>query len=218
MSTATPFPWLGESFEKGLRLLFAHAPMGVARFSRQGVLTEMNAAMERILGDVRPSSLSLHDLLDPADQPEADRMLHEMMAGERNSFQVEHRLFGAGGRTTWVRWTAWQVPDANGESEYSLLVAEDTTADRRAEWRLRQAERLETVGRMAGGIAHDFNNLVTGVLLYCDLLLAETRPGTRVHKYVEEIRGAGLQAAGVVKQLLASARPQDSPPCPLQLN
>ena len=155
-------------------LLFGNAPVGVARFSRLGTITEMNPAMKRILGDVRPSSLSLRGLFDPADQAEADRMLHEMMAGQRNSFQVEHALSGAGGSTTWVKWTAWQVSDANGESEYSLLVAEDTTANRRAERRLRQAEKLETVGRMAGSIAHDFNNLVTGVLLYCDLLLAET--------------------------------------------
>ncbi len=198
-------------------MLFANAPMGVARFSRQGTITEMNAAMERILGDVRPDSLSLRDLLDPADQPEADRMLHEMMAGERNSFQVEHTLLG-GGPTTWVKWTAWQVAAANGEKEYNLLVAEDTTANRRAEWRLRQAEKLETVGRMTSSIAHDFNNLVTAILLYCDLLLAETRPGTLIRKHVDELRAAGLQATGVVKQLLNAVHPHDSAPCPLQLN
>ena len=50
------------------------------------------------------------------------------------------------------------------------------------------------------------------------MLLAETSPGTRIRQYVEEIRAAGLQATGVVKQLLTAARPQDSPPCPLQLN
>jgi two-component system cell cycle sensor histidine kinase/response regulator CckA len=110
------------------------------------------------------------------------------------------------------------VSAANGEPEYSLLVAEDTTANRRAEWRLQQAEKLETVGRMAGGIAHDFNNLVTGILLYCDLLLAEMHPGSRLRKYVEEIRTAGVQATGIVKQLLTAARPKESPACALWLN
>lgn len=219
MSTATPFPWPQKGSEKGLSELFAKAPVGVARFSRQGTITEMNPAMQRILRDVPPSSLSFRGLFDPSDQAEADRMLHQMIAGERDCFQMEHVLSGAGGKATWVRWTAWQVPDANGESTYSLLFAEDTTANRLAQGqRARQAERLETLGRIAGGLAHDFNNLVAGVLLYCDLLLAETRPAPRMRRYVDEIRAAALQAASLVKQLLAAARPQDSPPCPLHLN
>jgi|SRR5579863_1455731 two-component system cell cycle sensor histidine kinase/response regulator CckA len=81
----------------------------------------------------------------------------------------------------------------------------------------RQAERLESVGRLAGGVAHDFNNLLTGVLLYCDLLLA-LRPEERVRRYAEEIRNAGTQAAGLVRQLLAVARPTNSDPQLLSLN
>ncbi|MBZ5682570.1 MAG: PAS domain S-box protein [Acidobacteriia bacterium] len=218
MSAATPFPLTRESTEPGLRPLFTNAPMGFAKCSQQGTITEMNPAMEQMLGYGVPQCPSLSDLLGPADHAETDQLLRQMVAGERISFQVEHPLLDRVGSSTWVKWTAWQVPAANGESEYTLLVAEDTTANRQAERRLRQAEKLETVGRMAGSIAHDFNNLVTGVLLYCDLLLAEMHPGTRSRKYVEEIRTAGLQATGVVKQLLAAARPQESPACPLLLN
>jgi two-component system, cell cycle sensor histidine kinase and response regulator CckA len=81
-----------------------------------------------------------------------------------------------------------------------------------------QAERLEAVGRLAGGVAHDFNNLLTGVLLYCDLLLANLEPNHRVRKYAEEIRRAGMQASSLVRQLLAVARPKSSEPCLLSLN
>jgi signal transduction histidine kinase len=83
--------------------------------------------------------------------------------------------------------------------------------------RQRQTEGLESVGRMAGAVAHDFNNLLTGVLLYCDLLLAQ-EPGERVRKYAEEIRNAGTQAAGLVQQLLAVARPSKADPRLLSLN
>jgi signal transduction histidine kinase len=83
--------------------------------------------------------------------------------------------------------------------------------------RLRQAERMESVGRLAGGVAHDFNNLLTGVLLYCDLLLA-LQPDDRVCRYVEEIRNAGIQATGLVRQLLAVARPANCDPRLVSLN
>jgi len=82
---------------------------------------------------------------------------------------------------------------------------------------LRQAERLESVGRLAGGVAHDFNNLLTGVLLYCDLILA-LEPDERVRGYAEEIRNAGVQASGLVQQLLALTRPANCDPCLLSLN
>ena len=84
--------------------------------------------------------------------------------------------------------------------------------------RLRQAERLEAVGRLAGGVAHDFNNLLTGILLYCDLLMASIEPGHRARKYADEIRKAGMQASGLVRQLLAIARPASSQPRLLSLN
>ncbi len=81
-----------------------------------------------------------------------------------------------------------------------------------------QAERLEAVGRLAGGVAHDFNNLLTGVLLYCDLLMASIEPGHRARKYADEIRKAGMQASGLVRQLLAIARPPNFQPRLLSLN
>jgi signal transduction histidine kinase len=117
-----------------------------------------------------------------------------------------------------VRWTAWRVPGTNGNFDSALVMAEDALRNHEAGQRLRQAERLEAVGRLAGGVAHDFNNLLTGVLLYCDLLMAHLEPCHRVRKYAEEIRKAGLQATGLVRQLLAVARPTNSEPRLLSLN
>jgi two-component system, cell cycle sensor histidine kinase and response regulator CckA len=91
-----------------------------------------------------------------------------------------------------------------------------------AEGRLREAEKLEIIGRLAGGVAHDFNNLLTGVLLYCDLMraeLAREHPDTPgLIRHIEEIRAAGEQGAALTQQLLAAARRQPADPRPLQLN
>jgi signal transduction histidine kinase len=112
----------------------------------------------------------------------------------------------------------WRVSDLNGNPDYALVLADDVPKDVEAAQRLRQAERLEAVGRLSGGVAHDFNNLLTGILLYCDLLLANLEPCHRVRKYAEEIRKAGMQATGLVRQLLAVARPKTSEPRLFSLN
>jgi two-component system, cell cycle sensor histidine kinase and response regulator CckA len=75
-----------------------------------------------------------------------------------------------------------------------------------------EAPTLEAVGRLTGGVAHDFNNLLTGILLYCDLLIAELKPGSRSYQHAREIRGAAEQGAEVIRQLLAVARPQAAEP------
>jgi signal transduction histidine kinase len=97
-------------------------------------------------------------------------------------------------------------------------MIEDLSGMALARQRLQQAERLETVGRVAGGVAHDFNNLLTGVLLYCDLLISVVGPADRARKYAEEIRKAGLQASGLVRQLLSVVRSNKSLPRPVSLN
>ncbi|HZQ94013.1 MAG TPA: ATP-binding protein [Candidatus Sulfotelmatobacter sp.] len=84
--------------------------------------------------------------------------------------------------------------------------------------RLQQAARLESVGKLAGGVAHDFNNILTGMLLYCDLLMSSLEPSHRARKYAEEIRKAGMQASALVRQLLAITRPSNFQPRPLSLN
>src|ERR1700733_12164100 len=87
-----------------------------------------------------------------------------------------------------------------------------------AEESLLQSQRWETVGRLAGGVVHDFNNLLTGVLLYCDLLLANLDASDRRRRYAEEIRSAIVQAADLVRQLLVFARPHASQVGALCLN
>ncbi len=73
---------------------------------------------------------------------------------------------------------------------------------------LRQAQKMEAVGRLAGGIAHDFNNLLTAINGYGDLLLGRIPPATREHDFALEIRKAGDRAANLTQQLLAFSRKQ----------
>ena len=89
---------------------------------------------------------------------------------------------------------------------------------RRTEAQLRQAQKMEAVGRLAGGIAHDFNNLLTTILGTSDLLLEELPKEKQWREDVEEIRKAGDRAASLTRQLLAFSRKQVIEAATLNLN
>ena len=89
---------------------------------------------------------------------------------------------------------------------------------RRLEAQLVQAQKMESVGRLAGGVAHDFNNHLTVINGYCSLLLGELKHEDPARGRITEILHAGEQAARVTQQLLAFSRKQVLDPKPLDLN
>jgi len=217
MSTAE-LTWTPGDTRIDVHSYFENAPLGWAQCDDHGHVTALNPVLEEKLG-IRAEarfSLNLSDLIHSQQEGEAERLLSDLLTGKRDKFQVDSASAPMNGQS--MRWTVWRVPKVNTDSECVLAVAEDLPIISEAEQRLRQAERLETVGRLAGGLAHDFNNLLTGVLLYCDLLMASIEPGHRARKYAEEIRKAGMQASALVRQLLSIARPSNSQPKLLSLN
>jgi two-component system, cell cycle sensor histidine kinase and response regulator CckA len=99
-----------------------------------------------------------------------------------------------------------------------LLIGKSRHENGVSDEALLQMQRWEAVGRLVGGVVHDFNNLLTGVMLYCDLLLSTLDPIDRRRRYATEIRSAILQGNGLVKQLLGFAKPQTHQVRSLSLN
>ena len=110
------------------------------------------------------------------------------------------------------------IREPGGRIVGASAIARDVTAQKRAEEHLRQAQKMEAVGRLAGGVAHDFNNLLTIINGYSSLLLKELRPGDPLYTYAQEISKAGNHAAGLTRQLLAFSRKQILQPKVLDLN
>jgi PAS domain S-box-containing protein len=98
-----------------------------------------------------------------------------------------------------------------------IAVVRDLTRTNELETQLRQAQKMEAVGRLAGGIAHDFNNLLTAISGYSEFLI-EALDDERLRRHADEIRKAAARAASLTGQLLAFSRRQVLQPRPLDLN
>ncbi len=108
---------------------------------------------------------------------------------------------------------------------YTVGFQRDITGRKRAEeetanlqGQLAQAQKMESVGRLAGGVAHDFNNMLAVILGHTEIALGQTAPGNPLHEDLEEIRKAAERSAELTRQLLTFARKQTVAPRVLDLN
>ncbi|TAN40122.1 MAG: response regulator [Nitrospirae bacterium] len=108
--------------------------------------------------------------------------------------------------------------DATGAIVNFVAVKRDITRELSLEAQLLQAQKMESIGRLAGGVAHDFNNLLSVILSYNEFAIAEMREGDSLRADLLEVKSAGERAAALTRQLLAFSRKQVLQPVPLNLN
>ena len=106
----------------------------------------------------------------------------------------------------------------SGEVDSLSGITEDITEARELEDQLRQAQKMEAVGRLAGGVAHDFNNVMTVILGYSAVLLQEVSQNSSARQFVQEIQRAGERCAALTNQLLTFSRKQMLHPVSLDLH
>ena len=120
---------------------------------------------------------------------------------------LESRVVMSRGEVRWVTLSALATHDSHGSVVTLVGSVADITERRMFEARLLQAQKLESVGRLAGGIAHDFNNLLTAILINADFAL-EAESLSQVHPLIDAIRVAAERSAALTSQLLSFARRQ----------
>jgi len=145
--------------------------------------------------------------IHPDDRPAVAQTIRQAM--ERPGEQkYEHRVLRPDGTVRVVEATSESVPDASGRPLRIIGSVQDITERRLLELQLREAQRLESIGRLAGGVAHDFNNLLTVILGFTETLLDGLPAGDERRAGAEQIRAAGRRAVDLTQQLLAFGRRQ----------
>jgi PAS domain S-box-containing protein len=173
-------------------------------------LIDLNDAAAQLLGVARDEALrlSIDDLLP-------GQSLDRVWARFKRTGVAEGEtpLLRPDGARRLIEFTA----TANVQPGRHIVVIRDLTRQRDLELQLRQAQRMEAVGRLAGGIAHDFNNLLTAISGYSELLTASLEE-PKLRRHAEEIGKAASRAAALTGQLLAFSRRQVLQPRVLDLN
>jgi PAS domain S-box-containing protein len=139
-------------------------------------------------------------------------------ATDGRTFTGEGYLTRRDGTVLYTTWTFSLVADSRGRVTHVAITYRDMTAKRSLQEALIHSQRLEAVNRLAGGVAHDFNNLLSVINGYCEILGSKPAARREAAREIGEIHRAGLQAAGLVRQLLAFSRRQTMDPKVVSLN
>jgi PAS domain S-box-containing protein len=211
---------LTESQER-LRTIVELAPDGIFVVSDQGQVLEVNQAACKQLGYTRSQLLQLKifDVISPRfAQRVAARLRGLVPSGSYESAHVR-----ADGVEIPVELSVTKIV-FRGQPAF-LGIARDASERKRAEeqrekleQQLRQAQKMEAVGRLAGGVAHDFNNLLMVIQSYTELLQSRLPAHDPLQKNTQEIMKAAERAASLTRQMLAFSRKQILSPVVLDLN
>jgi two-component system, cell cycle sensor histidine kinase and response regulator CckA len=205
-----------------------HAPIGVFISTPAGRFTFANPAMARLYGYQSPHELidSVTDIREQIYADPADRdFFTRQIKADGTLFNHECRFRRPDGSTFWAQRTVKAITSDHGAITYYHGFITDVSDRVRAEeereklqGQLNQAKKMESVSRLAGGVAHHFNNMLSVILGYSELALAEVAPGEPVHAALQSIRQAAQRSVELTRQLLSYAGREIATSQPVDLN
>lgn len=185
----------------------------------QGVIRYVNPAFEKITGYSRKEARGANPRILKSGKHEDEfyRNLWDTVTGGEiwSGTLINRRKDGI---LYHEEATIFPVRDACGMVTHYTKVAHDATEKIQLESQLRQAQKMEAVGRLAGGIAHDFNNLLMGIIGGVELARIELSDNHSTLQYIDEIEKAAEKAGDLIRQLLTFSRKRIISPRVLNLN
>jgi PAS domain S-box-containing protein len=205
-----------------------NAPIGVFTSTSDGRFLSVNPAYAKMYGYNSPEELvaSVSDISSQIYARPDDRTSYfQLFDNTEAVVNYESRHKRKDGSIFWTSESVHLVRDDDGRVKHLQGFTQDITQRKQAEEerqklqsQLIQAQKMESVGRLAGGVAHDFNNMLGVILGYAELALCETAPGLKLHRHLQQILRAADHSAELTRQLLAFARQQSVVPRVVDLN
>ena len=198
------------------------------------VVTYSSPSVEKILGFTIGERMnqSVMDRLTPESLRTVEELMKTQLqmemegsADPSRTVRIELEYYRKDGSTVWMENLISAIRDDGGRMIGIHGVSRDITERKSAEeererlqMQLMQAQKMESIGRLAGGVAHDFNNILQAILGYSEMGLMKADPTDPLYHTLQEINKAGRRSAALTRQLLAFARKQVANPKVLDLN
>jgi two-component system, cell cycle sensor histidine kinase and response regulator CckA len=212
--------------EERYRSLYDEAPVGYIEYDANGIITSVNRREAEMLGYEVEEILGRDAWYFVVEKEDAERIIRGKLEGKIPPSKALERIYrrkdgtaipviigdvilrDAEGRITGVRATIQDISERKRVEEEK----------ERLQNQLLQAQRMESVGRLAGGVAHDFNNMLGIIIGHSEIAALRSGPDDPVRQSLEQILKAAKRSADIVRQLLAFARKQIISPRVLDLN
>ncbi len=204
---------------------FAQSLVEIARIivlelDTEGRIVRFNPYMEKVSGyrlEEVKGKLWFPTFLPERDQLRIGKVFMKTIAALPAS-AVTNAIVTKGGDERLIEWHTTTLQDAAGKVAGVLSVGQDITERVHLESQLRQAQKMEAVGRLAGGVAHDFNTLLGSIFGYSEMVLDRLPEDHPQRRAIEQIHRGAERGATLTRQLLAFSRRQVLQPRLIDLN
>jgi len=203
--------------ESNFRSLVMNAPYGICRCDTLGILQDANPALVAMFGYASAAELAGRHLGSLYADAQQWFQTADYFHARKEFNNLTTECVRKDGAAIVARISGRSIPNGQDGGTFEIFM-EDVTETRTLEMQLRQAQKMEAIGRLAGGIAHDFNNLLMVISGYSEFLLERLGPDPQLRGPAQEISNATQRATSLTRQLLAFSRKQMLAPKVLDLN
>lgn len=203
--------------EERYRSLVENISEAIFTLNTDGYFTYLSPVAERISQYTVDEIVGQHfsHLVHPDDLPLVESGLKKLYSGTNET--IEFRIFDKDSKILYIRASGSVIAE-NGQPTALTGLVTNITEKKKLEAQLHQAQKMESVGRLAGAIAHDFNNLITVIMGYSRMLANDIPADHPSWRFINGIQTATERASSLTEHLLAFSRRQPAEPRALNIN